>query len=213
MSVAEPAVATSAPARSRTETRRRLLQAGTELFAREGLHGVSSARIAREAGVATGTFYLHFKDKQALFRAIVFAALVELRARQARARGTVAGDPVQQIHASLDVLLRFAEENESLIRVLFGRDHEAAALGEDVLDDIVPGIEQRFRERVSAGEAPSGMHPAALAQAIVGMISRVMAWWIENRERVPREEVIETLTRLHPVTQFLRGKDERPTHG
>ncbi len=32
-------------------------------------------------------------------------------------------------------------------------------------------------------------------------------------EESERKEVIETLTRLHPVTQFLRGKDERPTHG
>ena len=80
---------TSAAARSRADTRRRLVEAGTDLFARDGLHGVTSARIARAAGVATGTFYLHFKDKEALFREIVFAAL----ARPARARMAPADGP------------------------------------------------------------------------------------------------------------------------
>ena len=73
MSVTESEVsrpAETAAARSRRETRRRLVEAGTELFAREGLHGATSAQIARRAGVAAGTFYLHFRDKQDLFREI-----------------------------------------------------------------------------------------------------------------------------------------------
>ena len=50
----------------REETRRRLLEAGTAAFAEIGLHGITTARIARRAGVGTGTFYLHFPDKHAL---------------------------------------------------------------------------------------------------------------------------------------------------
>ena len=59
-----------APGRSRAATRNRILASGTALFARRGLHEVTSHDIASEAGVAAGTFYLHFPDKQTLFREI-----------------------------------------------------------------------------------------------------------------------------------------------
>ena len=210
MSVSESNVSsesTSAPERSRAETRRRLLAAGTECFARGGLHGVTSAQIARAAGVATGTFYLHFPDKKALFREIVFEALDTLRARQDRAASQVPADPASPLpamRARLAELLAVAEENRSLFRVLFGRDHEGAELGEDVLDDLVPGIEERLRERAALGEAPAGLHPAVAAQAIAGMTARVVAWWVEDPSRAPRAEVIDTLLSMHPVG---RGRD------
>ncbi|MEN8185016.1 MAG: helix-turn-helix domain-containing protein, partial [Myxococcota bacterium] len=187
-----------AAARSRRETRRRLVEAGTELFARDGLHGATSARIARRAGVAAGTFYLHFKDKQQLFREIVFAALAEMRSRQDRAAADVPRGGTLEVRARYRVLLQVAEENRSLIRVLFGRGPAAADLGEEMLDSLVPGIEERLRERAASGEA-HGLHAAAAAQAIVGMVTRVIGWWAEDPTRAPREDVVETLTRLHPI--------------
>ncbi len=219
MSVAEAEIspsAESAPARSRAETRRRLVAAATELFASEGLHGVTSARIARQAGVAAGTFYLHFPDKKALFREIAFAALAELRARQNRAAQEAAKaaggrqaakaadprqahDPAEELRARTEELLRFAEERRSLVRVLFGREQEASYVGEDVLDAIVAGIEERLRERAAAGELPAHIHPEATAQAIAGMTARVVAWWVEDPSRAPREQVIETILRMHPI--------------
>ena len=42
-----------------------LLDAATRVFAAEGL-GASTASIAREAGVSTGTFFVHFETKTAL---------------------------------------------------------------------------------------------------------------------------------------------------
>jgi AcrR family transcriptional regulator len=195
---AEPERPQGAPARSRAETRRRLTAAATELFASEGLHGVTSARIARRAGVATGTFYLHFSDKKELFREIAFAALAELRERQSRA-GRDARDTSAELRARTEELLRFAEEQRSLVRVLFGREQEASYVGEDVLDHIVAGIETRLRERVAAGELPESIHPAVAAQAIAGMTARVVAWWVEDPSRSPREQVIETILRMHPI--------------
>jgi AcrR family transcriptional regulator len=186
--------------RSRRETRRRLVAAGTELFARHGLHGVTSAQIARRAGVAAGTFYLHFKDKHALFRELVFDALRELRSRQDAAAAR-APDPAAALRARTSELLAVAEEKRSLIRVLFGRSPEAGDLGEQVLDALLPGIEERLRER------PSDLHPGVAAQALVAMVSRVMAWWVEDPSRAPREAVVETLLRLHPARPEPPSRD------
>ena len=193
-----------APARSRAATRARLLEAGTELFAAKGIHAVSSARIARAAGVAAGTFYLHFKDKQALFKEIVFAALAQLRQRQEVARAAVGSSFGSQLRASTTELVAFAGENGSLISVLFGADHEAASLGEDVLGAILPDLEAALGVRAAAGQLPGGLHTAVAAQALLGQTSRVIAWWVEDPSRASQEEIVESLLQMHPARPAQR---------
>jgi len=202
MSVSESPVRATpggAPARSREATRRRLLAAGTALFAQHGLHGVTSARIAQRAGVATGTFYLHFKDKEALFREIVFVALAELRERQGRASRGLAAGSLAELRARTTELLSFTEDNRDLIRVVFGRGGEHARVGEDVMDAIVPELQQAFEERRARGAFPRGVDPEVAAQAHAAQLTRVVAWWAEDPSHATREQVVETLIRLHPA--------------
>lgn len=199
MSVAEADVTTSsAPARSRAATRRRLVEAATALFAADGLHGVTSARIARAAGVATGTFYLHFKDKQELFREIVFKTLTELRERQDRAAAGSEPGSRAELRARMTELLAFGQDHGDLIRVAFGRGAESTTIGDEVVDQIVPGLEHAFELRRAAGELLPEAHPAVAAQAVAAMMTRVLAWWVEDPARASRDEVIETLLGLHP---------------
>lgn len=52
------------------DKRGKLLDAALELFETRGFDGVAVPEIAREAGVATGTLYLYFRDKAALVNAL-----------------------------------------------------------------------------------------------------------------------------------------------
>lgn len=197
MSVNESTVTfekTSARARSRVATRQRLIEAGTVLFAEVGLHGVTSARIARAAGVATGTFYLHFKDKETLFSEIVRGALDDLFARQDRAASSRPAGA--ELRARTEELLAFAAENRDLIRVVFGRGGEA--FEEQVLDAVRPAIQQRLERLRAEGAVPESLHPAVAAQARAAATTRVIAWWLEEPSRATREEMVDTLLLLDP---------------
>ena len=55
------------PARAPEETRSKLVAAAGKLFNSVGYFGTDSNRIAREAGYAPGTFYVHFADKREIF--------------------------------------------------------------------------------------------------------------------------------------------------
>src|ERR1700757_408625 len=55
------------PPRGPEETRSRLVAAAGKLFNSVGYFGTDSNRIAREAGYAPGTFYVHFADKREIF--------------------------------------------------------------------------------------------------------------------------------------------------
>jgi AcrR family transcriptional regulator len=51
----------------KAQTRRRLLDAATNVFARRGFHGASVEDVVEEAGLTTGALYWHFKNKEELF--------------------------------------------------------------------------------------------------------------------------------------------------
>jgi AcrR family transcriptional regulator len=61
--------------------RQLLLEAALKLFSRHGYRRTSVDDIAQEAGVAKGTVYVYFNDKEALFKAVVeyFAEQLDTR--------------------------------------------------------------------------------------------------------------------------------------
>jgi AcrR family transcriptional regulator len=188
--------ATSAPARSRQATRRRLLDAATRLFAEGGLHRVTSHEIAREAGVAAGTFYLHFRDKADVHRQIVFQAVEELVVRVQNAVAAAGPAPALLLRARAEAIVDFAESHHALVRVLFGRDTESASIGEDALSRLTDGLEARLRLEQQEGRFPSDLDPAVCARAHVGMTAHLIDWWTQDPRRAPRERIVETLLRL-----------------
>ena len=52
-------------------TRQQILAAATGVFAKHGYEKASIARICAAVGIARGTLYQYFRDKQSVFRALV----------------------------------------------------------------------------------------------------------------------------------------------
>ncbi|MCB9617665.1 MAG: TetR/AcrR family transcriptional regulator [Sandaracinus sp.] len=70
--------------RRRLETRERVRQAAFELFVRDGFERTTTSAIAKRAGVAAGTVFLHASDKADLLFLVMhdrLEAVVEERAR------------------------------------------------------------------------------------------------------------------------------------
>lgn len=97
------------PTKSRREeyseaTRDALIAAGRDLILERGYGQTRIEAIARAARVTRGAFYYHFKDKTALFDAVVVQLQVDAMARitrQARAEP----DPWRQLRTGLDAYL------------------------------------------------------------------------------------------------------------
>ena len=180
--------------RARASTRARLRASGQKLLAERGLHAVTSHDIADAAGVAAGTFYLHFRDKEELFRELVFEAVAELEQRLEAAVHPLREQPEAAARARAEVLLSFAEQHGELVRLAFGRGAEAGSVGADALDQLVARLEREICAQ--RGKAKAGLHPAVTAQAIVGMWARVVTWWALTPGKAPRAAVLETLVDL-----------------
>ena len=66
-----------------SERRAAIIAAGLDEFTARGFAATRLDDVAKRAGVAKGTIYLHFKDKEALFQELVRTALVPLIGRMA----------------------------------------------------------------------------------------------------------------------------------
>jgi AcrR family transcriptional regulator len=66
---------------SAEERRQGILAAALEAFAAQGFAAARLDDVAEKAGVAKGTLYLYFKDKEALFEALILSAVAPVLAR------------------------------------------------------------------------------------------------------------------------------------
>lgn len=179
----------------KTETRKRLIESGTRAFAKLGYHGMKIAAVTREAGVANGTFYLHFKDKQTLFLEILRGAVSKLASAifAIHGYGESSGNAERE---EISVILEFAEQNRDLMRIALTTDSSELLKGIDIFSPIVDMRVKHLQKSAENGNLNRSIHPLIAARAEVSMMMSVILWWLDNKDKAPRQDVIETLTLL-----------------
>jgi AcrR family transcriptional regulator len=121
-----------------SETRRLLLEAATEEFAREGYNGANINRISRVAGFAKGTIYNYFPSKRALMLALVdtiaaaHVGFVADRVQQAE-------DPIRRMECFFEAGSGWITENLSQGKVML---------------TVLNGPDQEFKMRMGQGYQP-----------------------------------------------------------
>ncbi len=188
-------LASSAPRRSRSATRKRLRSSAVRLFAQRGLHGVTSHEIARGAGVASGTFYLHFADKATLYQDIVEDGASRLAATIAKSCEKPT-EVAALVRAEAVAVVSFAEKNQHLVRILFGSNARITGACAEVLDCIASTFEAALERARAQGTLADELAPAPTAQALAGMTARLIHWWSQDPKRASRDQIIRSLVRL-----------------
>ncbi|QKW07881.1 TetR/AcrR family transcriptional regulator [Streptomyces sp. NA04227] len=94
------------------ETRSALIAAGTRLFGQRGYAAVGTEELVRAAGVTRGALYHQFKDKRALFDAVVEQVEAEVTRRVVADALTGVADPVQALRAGARGFLDACAEPE-----------------------------------------------------------------------------------------------------
>jgi AcrR family transcriptional regulator len=160
-------------------TRTLLLAAGVAVAEREGLAGMSVNRVVAEAGVAKGTFYVHFPDRAAFIDAL-HEALHE-RVRLAAAAATAETQPGseqlwQAAQAYLDVCLA-----DRAIKALI-----LEARTEGALTGSMSARHERLAESTVPSFRAMGWPDArAAAQLFAAMTSEVAIRELEAGRRIP----------------------------
>jgi AcrR family transcriptional regulator len=106
----------------RAERREQLLQAALHAFERGGYHGTHVDDVIREAGVARGTFYLHFPSKHAVFSALVDQMLglfLEVKPAEPEPDVRTAADAEAILRRSYRTVFETFRRHRRLCRLLF----------------------------------------------------------------------------------------------
>jgi AcrR family transcriptional regulator len=110
--------AVTAPVTKRGQrTRQKLVESAERVFGEKGFDRASISDITRDAGVALGTFYVYFADKEALLVEVVDGLAERLKQKLAKA---IAGlsDRVEIEAAGLRAFFGFVTEHRLLYRVV-----------------------------------------------------------------------------------------------
>ena len=192
--------ATGARQRSQAATRKRLQAAAVRLFAASGGMNTRTADIARSAGVAVGTVYLHFKNKDALLKAVLDEALAHLRRQLAARREAPEASAEDSVRLRMAALVAFVDQTPDHAAVLFAPASLATAPGREIHRFLVQSQEKGLVEGIAAGLYRSDLHAGLAARAMVGILIEVLGWWARHHDEASAAEVQTSLVEMR-----LRG--------
>jgi AcrR family transcriptional regulator len=145
------------------DKRRRIIEAAWRLALKQGLRATTMEALAREAGVAKGTLYAHFPDKDAVFDGVVADLLVELAAafdHGMRSEGAVAERIGAALAGKYGVITRAVEGSPHAGEILDAHHRFASRFA---------AFEQRVEGEIVAALAQAGVaEPDALASIVIG---------------------------------------------
>jgi AcrR family transcriptional regulator len=181
----------------------RIIDAAAQLFAERHYHEVRMDDIAAKAGVAKGTIYLHFKDKDDLYQALALDSLKKLSKRIRDGLVGVSDPATKLLSVNREVIQYFEHHAFTLDLInrerLQEQEHGANKAFFEVRDGFMRILHSILDEFPEADHRSEG--DISLAVLALSGISR------EVLQRLPRPwpaDLPERLTRLF-LEGFLRA--------
>jgi AcrR family transcriptional regulator len=189
--------------REKAELRDKILDAARELFVSEGFEAVSMRKLADRIEYSPTAIYLHFKDKEAVMRAVCDADFLTL-AKQFRKIARIA-DPVERLRAAGLAYAEFAFEHPNHYRLMFMTPHPPHVPEESEIqkgnpeEDAYAFLRATLADCIAAGRLRPELQDAdLLAQVTWGGIHGVISLqiakhnddWIDWRPSDQRVELM-----------------------
>jgi len=194
--------------REKSETRDKILDAARELFVAEGYEGVSMRKVAEMIEYSPTAIYVHFADKEELFRELCHQDYARL-AEVFQTAGMLA-DPIERLRQIGAIYMDFGIRNPNHYKFMFMTtppDH-----GPDEVDREIMGnpevdayaflkwaVQQAldsgcFREELRDAELVSQTLWAAVHGVISLEIAKGCDYWVEWRPIKERAQMMLDLT-------------------
>jgi AcrR family transcriptional regulator len=207
--------------REKSETRDLILDAARELFVTEGYEGVSMRKVADKIEYSPTAIYVHFADKQELFRELChrdYARLAEVFQSSA-----ISTDPIERIRQIGGIYIDFGTRYPNHYKFMFMTPHPPHE--PDEVDREMMGNPERdayaflkwavqqaidaecFQEEFSDAELVSQTLWASVHGVISLHIAKGSDPWVEWRPLQQRAQMMLDLP-LRAMLRERRGKDE-----
>ena len=203
-----------APGRTRRaepETRRQaILAAALSVFAARGFEAARLEDVAQRAGVAKGTLYLYFRDKEALFEALVRNAVSPLLEQMRKLAAAPEIPPLKAIETFFTLFERevLGTDRKLLLRLIMTEGPRFPAIAEFYHREVVShglAVMRALAARAAAEGDFATDGPARYPQLIVAPLLMAVLW----DGLFARLEPLDVTQLLRAHRQVLAGKPRK----
>ena len=198
------------------ERPQQILAAAFEEFGEHGLAGARLDDIARRAGVAKGTIYLYFPNKEVLFKEMIRHTVVARLEQAELELDALTGTAAEQVGEYMRRWWAYLEtpEFQTVYRLLHGELHRFPDLAQFYADEVIVRSHELVRALITRGVERGEFRPVDInvtARILAGMLITHSVWVCQQQLfkqpfTVRREYLLEQLTDF-----FLHAL--RPTPG
>ena len=169
-------------------TRLKLIAAAERVFGNEGFYAARISEVTRAAGVAAGTFYLYFRSKEDLLRALIRQINHDLR--RALSEGTEHLPTRAEAEArGLEIFFyEFLPKHRKLYRIIKQAEFADPPIFMWYYEKLASGYARRLRAAMDRGELRSWDADLA-ACALMGIADFVAMRYVTWSRGLPREKL------------------------
>lgn len=178
-----------------------IMDAAIKVIAENGFHGSPVSKVAKEAGVAEGTIYLYFKNKEDILISI-FTEMVEQYVRRAEEEINQKRSPEQKLLTLIELHFKQFVNNPYLAVVTQLELRQSSydlrlKINKNILKPQLDLIDKVVNEGISAGTLKASMNKRLVRQMIFGTLDEIVTNWVMNDQKydllTQTEEVYELL--------------------
>ncbi len=186
-----------------------IFKAAEHVFALKGYHKATIRDIAKEAQYGTGTVYLHFKNKDTLYFALLEEKLKCLLALIKEKVGQVK-DAKKKLEIFIQESLVFFEKNQDFFQIFVSEGSESYIetrfLKSSIGLQLQEYTESLLKEAQGQGVVNSNFDPEQISNVLESILKTITLKWLQKKKR--KEESLvglsDTILRL-----FLYGASSK----
>ena len=179
-----------------TMVRENIYKAVLTVLSRQGVGALTMERVAEVAGIAKGSIYNHFKNKNDLL-CFVYRQTVEPIRKKAELAMEQASSCAEKLRILVETWFHGIIENRVMFEFLI-HDRMISRMVDQVparaRDVCIEQAHQVFHEGIDKGEFRSDLSAQLLAEMFFGATADVVTYRIAKGEDVDVEEIFKTIT-------------------
>ncbi|CAB1076682.1 Fatty acid degradation regulator YsiA, TetR family [Olavius algarvensis Delta 1 endosymbiont] len=180
-----------------------ILEAAVKVFARQGFHQSTVAQIAKEAGVADGTIYLYFKNKDD-----ILVQFFSYRTKQVferfRAEVNIADNSLDKLRKLIRRHLMEFQRDPNMAVVYQVETHQNSRLAESQIREMAKMYQDLVSEIVELGQQDGSirkdLYVGLVKRFILGAVDEVINTWLHSEKGYDLVSMADPLVDL-----FIRG--------
>ena len=215
--------------REKSETRDKILDAAREIFITEGYEGVSLRKVAEKIEYSPTAIYVHFADKEELFRELCHQDYARLA--QVFQSSVMLADPIERLKQIGGIYIDFGTRYPNHYKFMFMTPHPVHELDDqdramhgNPEKDAYAFLKWAVQQAIDAGCFHADVHDAEVVSqtlwaAVHGVISLEIAKgcdaWVDWRPIAERAEMMLDVTlrglvrdALLPAGRLVNGSPE-----